>query len=54
MYSLYSILFDEKEMESSIPSYFNKNKHISECLLRIWLGTLVATAQSLSPGCYQI
>ena len=30
MYSLYSILFDENEMESSIPSYFNKNEHISE------------------------
>ena len=30
MYSLYSILFDENEMESSIPSYFNRNEHISE------------------------
>ena len=30
MYSLYSILFDEYEMESSIPSYFNENEHISE------------------------
>lgn len=30
MYSLYSILFDEYEMESSIPSYFNENEHIFE------------------------
>ena len=29
MHSLYSILFDENEMESSIPSHFNENEHIS-------------------------